>query len=907
MKNSATKKPLCLAISAATLLFGLSTPLIATAQADAVEEVIVTGSFRESLAKAIDAKRNAANARESIMAEDMGKMPDLNLAESLQRVPGVAIAREAGEGRQVTIRGLGPAFTRSTLNGMEVPSSTDGLDSADGMNTSRAFDFNVFSSELFNRIDIHKSLQASVEEGGLAGTVDLYTAKPFDNPGFHVAFAGQAGYNDLTKEADPRGSFMISTTNEEETFGALLSVAYTERTVREEGAGTVRWQTPANNGRTWKAGSNPTIDGTLAAGTTINNLSVPRLPRTDYFGNTQERLGVTTAFQFRPSDNVELSLDLVHANFTNQRESHNFDSAFRNQFQNITPNHLVLDDSGTGVVAGEFSGVLGRTESRLTPSETDFNQMVFTGKWNINDRLTMTGLLGQAKSDFDSTQYRFNIQTKTRHDFGYDYRQNSNIPVMTYGYDIMDENLYEFDSLVYRKNMIERDNITGKLDFELKSDARDSNIKFGLVHNIREVNALEIRRTDVNTLLKQTPSGLTQPLPVDDFGRGLGAPSGFLKTFLVLDFDKTIDAYNFPALTNADLNPAGSTFYVEEKTLGAYVEWNVNDFSLFGKTLRTNAGLRVVETESTIQAYTGGAGNTLVPMEAKNDYVDVLPSINFAWEVTDDVLVRLGLSRNITRPDLERLSPSASFGLESGEISVGNPNLDPMRANSLDVGVEWYFNEDALLAGTVFYKDVESFIATESTERLLDPVYHQIVRDLSSNHAPLDQNWGHNEPINNDGAKVKGLELVYQQPFTFLPGAFSNMGTVINYTWVDSESNYGTGENPITSKLIGLSENSYNMTLYYETELYGARVSVNKRDDYLTRVPGREGNSVEGKTGPTNIDFSAFYNINDNLTVSLEAINVTDEKERLFGDDANRVVALSHTGRQFFVGIRGNF
>ena len=216
MNKPMHKTPLSLCISATSLLLGLGVmPGLAMAQAESdgmIEEVLVSGSYRGSLASALEQKRNAPNAKETIMAEDIGKMPDLNLAESLQRVPSVTITREGGEGRQVSVRGLGPDFSRTTLNGMEVPASGGGLDSSGGVNRGRAVDFNIFASELFNRIDIHKTPIASVEEGGLGGTIELHTAKPLDNPGFHAIVGAQATVDNVADELDPRFTALISNT-----------------------------------------------------------------------------------------------------------------------------------------------------------------------------------------------------------------------------------------------------------------------------------------------------------------------------------------------------------------------------------------------------------------------------------------------------------------------------------------------------------------------------------------------------------------------------------------------------------------------------------------------------------------------------------------------------------------------
>ncbi len=201
---------------------------------NAVEEIIVTG-FRASLASAINVKRNASGVVDAIKAEDIAQFPDLNLAESLQRIPGVSISRINGEGRQISVRGLGSEYTRVRINGMEAITTTGGTANSGGTNRGRGFDFNIFASDLFNSIAVRKTASAEVEEGSLGATVDLDTASPFDNPKPQLVLSAQASYNDLAKDAGPRLSALASRTWRDGTFGALVSVAYEKRHLLEEG------------------------------------------------------------------------------------------------------------------------------------------------------------------------------------------------------------------------------------------------------------------------------------------------------------------------------------------------------------------------------------------------------------------------------------------------------------------------------------------------------------------------------------------------------------------------------------------------------------------------------------------------------------------------------------------------
>jgi iron complex outermembrane receptor protein len=257
---------------------------VADDQSSVVEEVVVTG-FRASLGSALSVKRRANGVVDVIKAEDIADFPDANLAESIQRVPGVSIARDAGEGRQITVRGLGPQFTRVRINGVEGQSTASGTDSSGGANRNRAFDFNVFASELFNSITVRKTASAQTEEGSLGATVDLQTGRPFDYKGATFVVSAQEGYNDLSKAWDPRLAVLASNTWLDGKLGALVSVAYTERNLLEEGHGSGGWLNGTEVGGFSPA--SPFAQASLAS--TFS----PRFPRYGRLTHDQKRLGVT--------------------------------------------------------------------------------------------------------------------------------------------------------------------------------------------------------------------------------------------------------------------------------------------------------------------------------------------------------------------------------------------------------------------------------------------------------------------------------------------------------------------------------------------------------------------------------------------------------------------------------------
>jgi TonB-dependent receptor len=276
----------------------------------------------------------------------------------------------------------------------------------------------------------------------------------------------------------------------------------------------------------------------------------------------------------------------------------------------------------------------------------------------------------------------------------------------------------------------------------------------------------------------------------------------------------------------------------------------------------------------------------------------------------------------MTRPNLGQITPSAAVSVSGNNrsVNVGNPSLDPFRATSYDLGVEWYFAPESLLSVALFYKDVDSFVQTLRDQRPftgnpygLDDSVAIAACGNTPGCSPASI-WDFNTPATTEGGPVKGFEISYQQPFSFLPGVWSNFGTILNYTGVESEITYITVSGavgappvytPVTDDLTGLSKDAYNATLYFDNKIFSARVAAAYRSDYLTTVPGRNSNDVEGTAETMNIDFSASYNINDNFSVSLEALNLTDEaQDQWVGSAADRLSYYHHQGTQYYLGAR---
>jgi len=382
---SFSKLSTCIGIITGTLLL---TPISGVAaeseqtKKDDIESITITG-FRSTLAKSKLYKRGAVGSQDSILAEDIGEFPDANLAESLQRIPGVSISRDSGEGRQISLRGLGPHFTRTRLNGMEALFTSDsGIDQRGGASRTRDFDFSVFASELFGRVDVLKSYQASLDEGGLAGTVDLYTAKPFDNAeeGLQGALSVKGIHNDRTKNTDPRFAALVS--NTWGNFGALVSVAYSEVDTIEEGYHVWSWR-QANFGadNVAAASVDPAIAERLINATGSDRLFISRANNIASWANTRERTGITAAFQWQPSDRMSFDLDVLYGNLSNDRIENQISTAGTNAFTgDVTAKQLLVDAAvdGNDLVFAAFENIDLRTESKVSYGETTFHQVTLT-------------------------------------------------------------------------------------------------------------------------------------------------------------------------------------------------------------------------------------------------------------------------------------------------------------------------------------------------------------------------------------------------------------------------------------------------------------------------------------------------------------------------------------------------
>lgn len=906
----------------------------ALAQSDTELEAVVVTGYRGSLARALGDKRDENVAIDVIYAEDISKFPDLNLAESLQRLPGVAIARDAGEGRQISVRGLGPQYTRVRINGIEALSTTGSTDAAGGTNRDRAFDFNVFASELFNQIAVRKTNAAEVEEGSLGATVDLRSSRPFDFDGMTLVISGQQGYNDFSEDTAPRGALLLSNTFADGRAGALLSVAYSERKLLDEGASTVRWQNSGNCTTTpagcfLALGPDYATSGSAATLAEINAAFRPRLPRYDKYIHEQDRLGITGSLQFRMGEATTLSVDALYSKFDAERteiflQAPVFSTNGAQAINAVLPNAAEIDSTNT-LVYGLFDNVDIRSEMRIDDLSTEFTQYTAELTHEFSDTVKLRVLGGMAESEHDNP-----VQTTLLFDalnvdgYSFDYRDNSRLPLISYGNaSVTDPAFWTLSQIRLRPQSADNDLTTVMADLEWKTSDNTS-LAFGTQWKKYEFATAELRRSNgtLANLEGSIPASVAAT-PVSQYsqltGLEVGAPAGTTMSWLIPDHDAANALFDFYNTANfpMGIEPAlGNNRSVEEEDTGVYVQFNFRS-SLFGRPLRGNLGVRYVETDQTTTGYVFTAGAPLLTT-VRRSYDDTLPALNLALEATDNVVLRLGAASVMTRPGLGNLNPGAAVSVSGNNrtVNAGNPLLDPFEADAYDLAFEWYFAPEALFSVALFYKDIGTFVQTIRETRpftgnplgLPDSVAIAACGATPGCDASVD--WNFNLPANTPGGSLEGFEVSLQTPFSFLPEPFNSFGTILNYTNVDSTVQYlnATGAVVARETVTGLSKNAYNATLYYERGPFHARVSAAYRDEYLTTVPGRNGNDVEGTADTLTVDFSTSWSPNDRLTFTLEGLNLTDEANDQWVDSTGDRLSFYHlSGRQFFLGARYRF
>ncbi|WP_033924210.1 TonB-dependent receptor [Sphingomonas sp. 35-24ZXX] len=911
----------------------------------AADEIVVTG-FRQSLEAAINLKRTSVGAIDAIVAEDIAKFPDQNLAESLQRIPGISITRDAGEGRAITVRGLSSQFTRVRVNGLEtVATSTDGASA----NRDRAFDFNVFASELFSSIVVHKTAEASLDEGSLGAVVDLNTGNPLaGKAGFTAVGSAVASYNDLSEYVGPRLAGLLSWRNDSGTFGVSLSAAYQKTQVLELGNNTVRWAqarfdsvngAPCFTASATNLAARPNTGGVYTNGRSAacDQAALafhPRIPRYGEVKHDRERLGITGSIQFAPTDMTKFSIDGLFSRFNSDRRERWGEVLLRSNERSIDVINPVYD-ANNNMISATLNDAWVRTEHYLRESTTEFYQVGGSWDQDLSDSFRFTLLGGISKSTADiPVETTIVFDDRDAQGYSYDYTDMKR-PKLTFGTSVTDPAVFQLAEIRDRPSEIVNQFKTAQLrtewdvteDFTIKAGAMWRRFEFDTIAFTRDTAVCGNGGVDrVLGTLTCSASTVFGPSAVYGFqatpalselfqlGQA-GQPAGNTNAWLVPNLPA---AAEFTRLYSRPLAlDAGNNRGVQETTKGGYLQFDAKG-DLFGMEYALNAGIRYVKTEQSSYGLVGAVEATI-----ERSYDDWLPSANLAIFPTENLIIRAAAAEVITRPTLGSLTPGGSADGFNFRVNSGNPFLEPFRATNYDLAIEWYFAPQALFSVAGFIKNVDSFTQTAAiTEATFAQTGLPVsVLNPSSpaalNPALLTQPiWTLTTPVNGTGAKLKGVEVALQLPFSvFADGFISNFGILANATYIDSNADFIV-QGPATvpggalvnitrsAALANVSRYSYNGTFYYDDGKFSARIMGTYRSRWHEGASGT-GNILEGFGSQFNLDASIRYKLTEWVEVSLEGNNLTDTYRYRFTDfDADRNYENNHFGRTFFLGAR---
>lgn len=921
-----------------------ATGAAAKPESSQLSTVVVTG-FRSSLEKSMVLKQQAVGVRDSIVAEDIGKFPEANVAESLQRVPGVILNRDesSGEGQRISIRGLPTEYSVTTLNGALVnATSTSTIGSA-----ARGFNYDVFASELFGRVDFFKTPMAELSEGGMGGVVDLQTPRPFDNPKRTIRYGVTASYNTTSGKTDPMGFALYSNTWGD--WGFLAGLSHSASVNNRSG-----FEATGGYNSSARASQSP-VKGNFAfaldydspranlGGLTraqVDNALLPRIYRFYGSSNDRTRDGLVSSLQYKTAT-LDVSLDTLYSKLRNSRDEMYFGLLIRNSRttdrtkpagqsgnSGFIPLSVKIDPS-SNLLTGTFGNTSYSSGVTYSEDETKFGYVAANARWRVSDALAISSQLSTNSSKALSYQDTLSGQifgVDSTIDYGSDHVYPSLSSPVSYTDPANFQGFGIGTGWTRETDKGKQGRLVADWDYALAGDWT-GHLKAGLVYaetskEINKRNGTAGATTKLNSLgTAGLRSGMTSTLPIGNLDMGGGWPHAwgtFTRDYTFGTFD--------PLAFNAEstFTPAQS-FKAQENVSTGFVQ---SDFrgEVFGRELRLNAGVRYSRTETVIDNYKQ-QGTSLVyqPNREKGSYGNVLPALSSALDLSDNLTWRASWGKTLSRASLSIIAAQTVIPNPfDNTATAGNPSLRPQQSKNLDTSLEWYFQKGSMLSAALFKKELTDATVASTTQTtfgalgLPDTALGAIFQDSQGKVDP-------NLPMtlrtySNAGKQtLRGFELAYQQAFTFLPDPFKGLGALASYTHINpfnSAQWVTNGGNTI--EVNSVPKYAYSTTLYYENGPLAMRASYNYKGRSLhPDNPRNLGDDlIRWRAGRGYLDANISYRLSDSLEIRLDALNLSntlaydyfEDATGLYGrGDKTRMDYAKYDGRTFKIGLRGKF
>ncbi|PBJ81737.1 TonB-dependent receptor [Lysobacteraceae bacterium NML93-0399] len=896
--------------------FALAQDAQTDATIQALDTITVTGSYSRSLEQAVDLKRDNVGFSDSIVATDVADFPEQNLAEALQRMPGVTIERNKGLGSRVNVRGLPTDYTHVSINDLATASGSGG----------REVEFDIFASEIIQQVTVQKSPTAADEEGGIAGSVKISTARPFDYSSRQVVASFEGAHNSISEEVDPKLSFLASDTWG--NWGALVSFSTAKRTNRTDATSGINFRPMSRflgAGGERAAQAEAVIERdtgrqiTDRTDSAESNLIVFQDKVGDrVFVNEQDKWGATASLQFKPSNTFSLTFDALVGGYDTTEDEYDaaaYSASSRSTLETIhdydattLAEHgiLVLRDVSYTATQHEFLSKerIGDTDFRQYSAAMDWR----AGSWDVDALLGWSG--ARKALDYANLKHVAYAPSRTR----WTARSGETVPsASSAGFDMYDSpEAFLFEAYETTRERISDDKYAGQLNvrkhFDLGFFPALRDVQFGVRHTDktkeRDYGEAKIGGPSAgDNSWVNTRTLADSPLrPIGDIVPGGGFEARDLDWRMVSNAYAR-DTFRYPGFST----PFDDAQYyrVEEQATALYAMANLA-FNLIAVPVTVNAGARYIDTSVTSSGYhpvqnpDGSTGYTENPVSMDGSYSDVLPSLNITAELRDGLLLRAAASETFIRPAMSDIAYKRTASWSSYRFTDGNPALKPTYADQWEIGLEQYLSNGGLLAASYFRKKIDGVVINALTGVVEDvPVYNA--------NGTLNGIYDFDvyQPVNADGAyEVDGVELIAQLPLATFHPMLEGFGISANYTMLDS-SLAGESDLGIQTPMPGLAEKTWNLTAYYENDRFDARVSYNHKSEYVESI-GYNMYPIY-RDGYGQLDVSIGLRLADNVKLSLKGINMTDEATTGYTMDPSFPTMYELSGRRISLGLRADF
>ena len=871
-----------------------ATPGASNQNNNGLEEIVVT-SYRRSLEAGMENKRDATAISEVLMAEDVGKFPDKNVAEALQRVPGIVTQRDFGEGERINLRGTLTTLTKTTLNGHSL--STADWFILDQQAATRSFNYLILPADLIGQVNVVKTAQADMEEGGIGGTVDVRTRKPLDLDQFTAFASVEAAHTATSGKTDPYGTALLSFKSKDETIGFLIAGIYQERHLQRNGFEILGYNSLA---ATAPGSTDPTL--------------IPTQINQALFLQDRIREGGNFDVQLKPNDQLEINfsglLSILQAENFNNSWYTNAAQAL-GQGGTLTGCVNVQGACAAGTISstdGGTTGVAYNYDAFHRLAKVTSNNLDLNTRYTPNEQWTVTADLGYTQAT-GNTDPQYLTEFQAPGVFSYDLTRGiSQMPLPnSAGHTVNFANPNDWQFNFGNDDIFTNDDreTYGYVDAEAKLDlGLLKSIKFGAKFTDHQRDAAGIYTaygtfsaplTKANTNTAAFSAGSP-----GNFLSGIASP-GSVTQFWQVNQNYANNLFANQELVSGRIPYPIQGFSVNEKTYGTYVMGTFADNDRW----RGNVGVRLAHTEertsgaltvSPAQANDPGVVNNpfgpFIPAQATKTYNDVLPSLNFTYNIRPDFLARFAAAKVMSRPDFNAIVPLVSLSPGALSGTAGNPALNPYRATQEDLSFEWYPNRDTAYTLAFFYKDLKTFVEDRAGTQFF-PLQNKQAPSAACTTINAATNLFNcpftiDNKVNTDGGTLKGVELGITQPI------WGGFGITANYSYADATLR---DNQPFP----GASKNTYNFTAFYENSLLSARVSWTQRSSFFLTFD-RTSNLFEDAL--TSLDVSAAYNVTNYLAVTFEAQNLTNNKVIQYDDVISHPRAIYENGRVYFAGVK---